>query len=398
VTGGEDVDGELFVATSEEIKRGSTTDIYYLRTREILAKKGIAETKVAMDIHAYSFPQGYEWAVFAGVEEAVKLLEGLKVDVYAMDEGSIFNLYEPVLRVEGPYSEFGIYETPILGLLRHSSSIATRAARCKKAAGDRMVISFGVRAIHPAIAPMADRAAFIGGCDAVSGVSGAKLIGEEPVGTIPHELIIIIGNQVEAWKAFDEVMPPNVLRIALCDTWFDERVEALMAAQALGEKLYGVRFDTPKSRRGDIRRIVEEARWTLNLHGYRHVKIVLSAGLDEYAIARLRDVVDVFGVGTSIMFPPSIDLAFDIVEVEGKPISKRGKMPGRKQVYRCFDCMERAVKPLEEPPPTCPRCGKVMEGMLKPLLKQGKLVRELPKPKEIRNYVLRQLEKLPDFA
>ncbi|RLF09213.1 MAG: nicotinate phosphoribosyltransferase [Thermoprotei archaeon] len=386
----------FFIADGEEVKKGLTTDIYYIRTREVLARKGRAGTRVAMDVHAYSFPEGYEWAVLAGVEEVVKLLEGLNVDVYAMDEGTVFRLYEPVLRVEGPYGEFGIYETPILGILRHSSSIATKAARCKKAASDRMVISFGVRAIHPAIAPMADRAAFIGGCDAVSGISGAKLIGEEPVGTVPHELIIIMGDQVEAWRAFDEVMPPNVPRIALCDTWFDERTEALMAAQALGQRLFGVRFDTPKSRRGDIRRIIEEARWTLNLHGHRHVKIVLSAGLDEHSIAKLKDVVDVFGVGTSIMFPPSIDLAFDIVEVEGRPMSKRGKMPGRKQVYRCFECMEGALTTIDEPAPRCPKCGGVMEPLLKPLLKQGRLVRDLPKPREIRSYVLKQLAKLPD--
>ncbi|MEM4700009.1 MAG: nicotinate phosphoribosyltransferase [Candidatus Nezhaarchaeales archaeon] len=388
----------FFTASDDEIKKGLTTDVYYLRTRDIIIKKGRASVRVSMDVHAYSFPEGYGWAVLAGVEEVARLLEGLNVDVYSMDEGTVFRLYEPVLRVEGAYAEFGIYETPILGILRHSSSIATRAARCKKAAGDKVVVSFGVRAVHPTIAPMADRAAFIGGCDAVAGVSGAKLIGEEPVGTIPHELIIIMGDQVEAWKAFDEVMPPEVPRIALCDTWFDERVEALLAAQALGDRLFGVRFDTPKSRRGDIRRIVEEARWTLDLHGYRHVKIVLSAGLDEYSIARLRDVVDVFGVGTSIMFPPSIDLAFDIVEVEGKPVSKRGKMPGRKQVYRCFSCMEGALLPWDKPQPSCPKCGKPMEPLLKPLLIGGKLVRDLPKPKEIRSYVLRQLSSLPDIA
>lgn len=388
----------FFIASEDEIKKGLTTDVYYLRTRDVIIKRGKADVKVSMDVHAYSMPEGYEWAVLAGIEEVAKLLEGLNVDVYAMDEGTVFRLYEPVLRVEGAYVEFGIYETPILGILRHSSSIATKAARCKKAAGDKLVFSFGVRAIHPAIAPMADRAAFIGGCDAVAGVAGAKLIGEEPVGTIPHELIIIMGDQVEAWKAFDEAMPPEVPRIALCDTWFDERIEALLAAQTLGDRLFGVRFDTPKSRRGDIRRIIEETRWTLDLHGYRNVKIVLSAGLDERSIAKLRDVVDIFGVGTSIMFPPSIDLAFDIVEVEGRPTSKRGKMPGRKQVYRCFDCMEGALLPWDRPQPSCPKCGRPMEPLLKPLIKGGKLVKSLPKPREIRDYVLRQISSLPDIA
>ncbi|MEM1537228.1 MAG: nicotinate phosphoribosyltransferase [Candidatus Nezhaarchaeales archaeon] len=389
---------QFFVASEEDIKNGLTTDIYYVRTREVLIKKGLADTKVAMDAHVYSFPKGYTWAVLAGVEEVAKLLEGLKVDVYAMDEGTVFRLYQPLLRIEGAYGEFGVLETTILGLLRHSSSIATKAARCKKAAGDKLVISFGVRAIHPAIAPMADRAAFIGGCDGVAGISGAKLIGEKPMGTIPHELVIVFGDQVSAWKAFDEVMPPDVPRIALCDTWFDERAEALMAAQSLGAKLFGVRFDTPSSRRGDIRRIVEEARWTLNIHGYTNVKIVLSAGIDEYAIAKLKDVVDVFGVGTAIMFPPSVDIALDIVELNGKPVSKRGKMPGRKQVYRCLNCFHDELKPLGLKIEKCPKCGGPVEELLKPLIKNGEIVRDLPKPQRIREYLLKQLDKLPNIT
>jgi len=379
------------VADDEAIRMGDVTDIYYKRTKEIVEKKELASRKVVMDIHAYSLPENYDWGVVAGIEEAAKLLEGLKIDVYAMEEGTIFRRYQPVLRVEGPYGEFGILEAALLGLLRQASSIATKAARCKKAANGKTVVFFGIRALHPAITPMADRAAYIGGCDAVSGTYGANLIGKEPVGTIPHELILLFGDQAKALKAFDEAVSPSVPRVMLCDTWFDERVEALLAAETLGSRLYGVRFDTPSSRRGDMRRIIEETRWTLDLNGYSHVKIVLSGGLDEYRIREFVDIVDVFGVGTSIACAPSVEFAFDIVEVEGKPISKKGKLPGRKEVYRCGKCFRDQLVPSGTRVEHCPLCGGKVESLLKTLIKGGKIVTELRRPREIRDYVMEQL-------
>ncbi len=382
------------VADDNAIKRGEVTDIYYKRTQDIVKKKGLANQRAVMDVHTYSLPKNYEWAVLAGIEETARLLEGLDINVKAMREGTIFHKYEPVLSVEGPYGEFGILESAVLGLLRQASAIATGAARCKKAAKGKSVVFFGIRALHPAITPMADRSAFIGGCDSVAGVYGARLIGEEPAGTIPHELIILFGDQAEALKAFDEVVPRGVPRIALCDTWFDERVEALLAAKTLGKKLYGVRFDTPSTRRGDIRRIIEEARWALNLNGYNHVKIVLSSGVNEYEIARLADIVDVFGVGTSIACAPSIDFAFDIVETKGKAVSKKGKLPGRKEVYRCVNCHHHELVPSGSRVERCPICGGEVEGLLKPLIEGGEIRAELPKSREIRSYVLEQLERV----
>lgn len=70
-----------------------------------------------------------------------------------------------------------------------------------------------------------------------------------------------------------------------------------MAAETLGERLNAVRLDTPSSRRGNFKRIVEEVRWELDLRGYEHVKIFLSGGLDEESLKELADVADAFGVG-----------------------------------------------------------------------------------------------------
>ncbi|MCS7145616.1 MAG: nicotinate phosphoribosyltransferase [Nitrososphaerota archaeon] len=387
----------IYASSVEDIGAGRVTDIYFVRTRDVLSSKGFLDRRVTADVHTYSLPSGYRWAVFAGLEEAVALLEGKRVDVYSMREGEVFRSLEPVLEVSGPYGEFGVYESSILGLLRHSSSVATKAARIRLKAWEKTLIFFGIRCVHPAVAPAVDRAAYIGGCDAVSGVLGAEMIGERPLGTMPHALIIVSGGQAEAWRAFDAAVPEDVPRIALCDTFQDEREEALLAARTLGERLYGVRLDTPSSRRGNMRMIVEEVRWTLAVNGYGDVKLYVSGGIDEDEAEELLDLVDGFGVGTSIAFPPSIDLALDIVEVEGKPVSKRGKLPASKQVYRC-EAFHDTVVPRWRRLERCPKCGGEVEELLRPLIVDGEIVGELPKPREIRSYLLSRLEKIRELG
>ncbi len=383
----------IYIANTADIIEGRVTDIYFERTRKVLEEHGLCDTLVRAEVHAYSLPKGYEWAVFAGLEEALAILQGKKVTVYSMPEGTVFRPLQPLMLIEGPYCEFAVYETAILGALRHETSIATKAARIRLAAGDKTVLFFGLRSLHPALAPMADRAAYIGGVDGVSGSLSEQFIGIKPQGTMPHALIIVFGDPAKAWKAFDESVEENVPRIALVDTFYDERYEALLAAKTLGEKLYGVRLDTPSSRRGNFRRIVEEVRWTLDLHGYHNVKILVSGGLDEENIRMLRDIVDGFGVGTSIAFPPSIDISMDIVEVykNGRwtPITKRGKMPGAKQVYRC-SIGEEYIVPWNAEPPKC-REGGEPKPLLEKYLENGVLVHELPSVHSIREYVLSQL-------
>lgn len=391
------LDPRLYVASMDDIRSGKVTDIYFVRTRKILYKKGLCDVRVRAELHVYNLPHGYEWGVFAGLEEALAILSDRSVNVYAVPEGTIFRPKTPLMIIEGKYCDFAELETPILGVLRHESSIATRAARVKLAAGDKAVLFFGLRALHPAIAPMADRAAYIGGCDSVSGTISEEFLGLKPQGTMPHALIIIFGDPVEAWKAFDEIVEKDVARVALVDTFYDERYEALRAAEVLGKRLAAVRLDTPSSRRGNMRQIVEEVRWTLDLHGYNHVKIIVSGGLDENKIRELRDIVDAFGVGTSIAFPPSIDISMDIVEVErgGKwiPISKRGKLPGAKKLYRCKPLEDIVTPWSQDKQPLCGD-GSPAKLLMKKYMENGRIVEKLPSINEIRSYVLEQLKSL----
>ena len=95
-------------------------------------------------------------------------------------------------------------------------------------------------------------------------------------------------------------------------------------------KLYAVRLDTPASRRGNFYRIFEEVRWELDLRGFKHVKLFASGGLDEKEVMELKPLVDAFGVGTCISNAPVVDFAMDIMEIEGNPLAKRGKLSGAK--------------------------------------------------------------------
>lgn len=378
-------------ATPEDIKRGRISDVYFQRAVEVLRAKDIRRHVLA-EVRASSLPAGYQWAVLAGVEEVAELAAGIPATVHCMPEGSVFHAGEPVLTMEGEYTDWAIYETALLGLLCQASGTATKAARCRIAAGDRSVISFGARRMHPALAPMIERSAYLGGCDGVAVIASAELLSLAPAGTMPHGLVLVVGDAVKAFRMYHETMPAGVPRICLVDTFSDEKSEALAAAEALGPALEAVRLDTPGSRRGDMRAILEEIRWELDLRGHEKVKLMVSGGLDENVISDLNPCADGYGVGTAISNARVINFAMDIVEVEGEPRAKRGKMSGRKSVLRCPACGHRRVVPASAPA-KC-RCGEEAESVLRPLTESGKLVRELPPVNELREQVLAQIAEL----
>lgn len=378
-------------AKDEEIKAGQVTDVYFLRTLEILKHRGITKRAVA-EVVLKSFPAGYTWGVLAGIEEAATLLADLPVTVHVLPEGTVFGAMQPVLSIEGRYVDYAHYETALLGFLCQASGVATKAARCKKAAAGRPVVSFGARRIHPALAPMIERNAYLGGCDGVAVVKSAELIKIDPSGTMPHSLVLMMGDTVEAARAFHEIIDRAVPRVVLVDTFSDEKMEAVRVAEALGPDLFAVRLDTPASRRGDLVGILREVRWELDLRGFSHVKLFVSGGLEEEEILRLNPVADAYGVGTSISNAPVMNFAMDIVEVDGVPLAKRGKMSGRKAVYRCAGCGRIQVVPASAVVPGC--CGGKVESFLQPLIRDGRLVQRLPDVHTIRQRVLAALEQV----
>ncbi len=383
-TGSESRRPRFYQADVDDIRSGRTADVYFERTVAVLERAGL-NPHVRAEFAVKGLPSEYPWAVFAGLEEVFALLELRDVSLRGMPEGSIIRPYEPVFELSGSYLSFAQLETAILGFICQSSGVATKAARIRHRAQDRLLVSFGARRMHPSVAPVVERSAYIGGCDGVSVIKSAELLGADPTGTMPHALILIVGDTVEATRLYDAVIAADVPRISLIDTFEDEKFEAIRVAEAFGERLAGVRLDTPGSRRGDFAKIIEEVRWELDLRGHRHVKIVVSGGLDEDEVEALRPIVDAFGVGTSIASAPTIDFSMDIVEIEGKPVAKRGKMSGAKQVWRDPQTLVDRVLPLAD------TAAGGYSPMMIELMSNGQLVENLPTAQQVRDRVLAQL-------
>lgn len=375
------------IAGPEDILAGKVTDVYFERTKQILNRLG-TDAHVAVEFVVKKFPAPNKWGLFAGLEEAMMILSQLPVTVEGLTEGALFFEDEPVLTITGKYLDFGPFETALLGILCQASGVATKAARCKMAAQHRPVISFGARRMHPALAPMIERNAFIGGCDGVASIAAAELLRIPPSGTIPHALILIIGDTLEAVQAFDRHLDPALPRVALVDTFNDERFEALRVAEALKEKLFAIRLDTPSNRRGDFVSLAKEIRWELDLRGFEHVKIFLSGGIDEEKILKYNVIADAYGVGTAISNAPVLDYSMDIVEINGRPLAKRGKKSGRKVPCKKRGSNERVILPAQQ----ALAQANAYVSLYTQLMAEGKVLYQTPAATEIRKTVLEQVE------
>jgi nicotinate phosphoribosyltransferase len=303
-----------------------------------------------------------------------------------------------VLTIVGNYLDFGIYETAMLGFLCHSSGVTTKALKCKMAANGKTVLSFGARRAHPAISGMIDKYAYIGGCDGFSVLFAEELIGKKASGTIPHALILQIGDTTETMKLFNMYIDKKVPRIALIDTFNDEKFETLNVANALKQDLSGVRLDTPGSRRGDLKKIAQEIRWELDIRGFEHVKLFASGGLDEKKLSELSDIIDGFGVGTTISNAKVMDFSMDIVEIDGKPFSKKGKMSGFKYAYSCSKCLRQSFSIHENDSIICPNCNLKMTLITKKFMENGKIISNLPSVEEIKNKIINKFDLLKKFC
>ncbi len=326
-------------ADAQEIRNGATADVYFARGADVLRQLGRLDVPVVAEIFAQSD------GILCGVEEALGLLTERKINVWSLQEGEPFEPREPVMRIEGPYGSFGLYETALLGMLASASGWATAARRVREAAGSAKVFSFGARHVHPAVAPVMERAAIVGGLDGVASVLGARLVGMDPVGTVPHAVVLLAGDTVEVARvlAHDRVGGPVTM---LVDTFHDEAEEAVRVAQALGPELRAVRLDTPGERGGVTPDLVREVRARLSQAGFAHVEVFVTGSLTPERIGLMREAgATLFGVGHFISSAPGIDMTMDLKEIEGRPVAKRGRIPGRTPTDRLTERLRAGATP-----------------------------------------------------
>jgi len=351
--------------------------------------------------------------------------------IYSVEEGEIVFPKEPVLRVHAPIIQAQVLESIILNIINFQSLIATKTARIVECAKGRTVLEFGLRraqGIDGAIS--ATRAAFIGGATATSNVLAAKIFGIPPRGTIAHSWVMSFDSEYKSFEKFAELYPENT--ILLIDTYntkngIKNAIKIFKKLKKKGIKNFGVRIDS-----GDLETLSKFVRKELDSAGFKEAKIVVSNELDEYIIEQLLNrnaPIDIFGVGTKLITghpDASLGGVYKIVAKKVKdkfvPVIKISDTPQKislpyiKNILRFFteEKMLFDVILIEEekigindtffePDFHYPLISLNRQNfktvkkklLLKPIVKNGKLVYNFPTIEEIREKTKRNLSLLP---
>lgn len=332
----------------------------------------------------------------------------ITLDVDAIPEGSVVFPHQPLIRVRGPLWQCQLVETALLTIVNFQTLIATKAARIVLAARGNPVVDFGLRraqGIDGAIS--ATRAAMIGGVVATSNVLAGKLLGIPVRGTHAHSWVMSFPTELEAFEAYADAMPENTL--LLVDTY--DTIEGVKNAikvgkklQAKGHRLIGVRLDS-----GDLAYLSQQARAMLDAAGLPGASIVASNDLDEHTIENLKHQhakIDTWGVGTRLITAheqPALGGVYKLgaIRSEGgpwRPVIKAGEqsakssIPGILGVKRfqsgptfIGDMIHDELQPSTARAivdPTDPTRRRTLQGhiteLLKPVLRKGAMVGELP--------------------
>lgn len=266
---------------------------------------------------------------------------GFTGDAWAVPEGTLVLAGEPLLEVTAPLPEAQVVESAVLNAVTYQTAIATKAVRCRLAAGGRPVIDFSLRRDHGVeAAAAAARAMAIAGFAATSNVTAARRRWLSATGTMAHSFVQAFDTEQAAFEAFAETFPdtPTFL-VDTYDTAAGVRAAiAVIAARGLQDRA-AIRLDS-----GDLAAEARAARDLLDAAGLPRVRIVVSGGIDEYLIdemVRSGAPVNVFAVGTRVGVvddAPVLDSAYKLVEYAGRPVTKlspaKGYPPGPKQVWR----------------------------------------------------------------
>lgn len=358
----------LNIATDEY---GLLTDLYQLTMGACYVREGCDRKRASFELFVRRLPEGFGYLIAMGIAQVVEYLQNLHFtteqiealqstgifvnadrrfwellqnfrfegDLWAVPEGTALFANEPFLRIEAPLWQAQLVETYLLNTINYQTLIATRSARMRDVAGDRItLLEFGTRrAFSPQSSLWAARAALAAGMDATSNILAALKLGRQPSGTMAHALVMALnateGSEAQAFSAFHQVFPNSPLLIDTFDT--------IAAARNLAEKVKsgkmqvkGVRIDS-----GDIATVSKEVKVLLP-----DATIFASGDIDEAEILRLKSLgapIDGYGIGTKLVTGAPVNGVYKLVEIDNIPVSKKsiGKqsIAGRKQIWRSFE-------------------------------------------------------------
>jgi nicotinate phosphoribosyltransferase len=341
---------ETFRLPVERLRAGYYSDAYFVLTKQLLEDDD-HHPRVLMQVF-----QKHE-SVLGGIDEAIAVLrEGAghagpdgewspgwdDLAVRALHESDRIAPGETVMTIEGDYALFAHLETVYLGVLARRTLIMRNVREVVAAAQGKQILYFPARHDHWLVQTCDGWAAHIAGAIGVSTDAQASWWGGRGVGTVPHALIAAYGGDtVRAATVFADRFANEVRVTVLVDFDNDSVGTAIAVADALGERLWGVRLDTSESLvdlalrgegdgpelRGVNLRLVEKVRAALDAAGHERVRIVCSGGFDAGRIAAFEAAgapVDAYGVGSSLIRGAN-DFTADIVLVDGKPCAKAGR-------------------------------------------------------------------------
>ncbi len=343
------LDPEVFRLPVERIRAGYYTDAYFNLTKELLEAED-RRPRVTMQVFQK------QDSVLGGVDEAIAVLRqcsgreepgGWRVgwddlQVRALHEGDQISPYEPVLEIEGDYSLFAHLETVYLGCMARRTLVMKNVREVVEAAHGKPILFFPARHDHWLVQTGDGWAAHVAGAIGVSTDAQASWWGGRGVGTVPHALIAAFGGDtVAAARAFAERYADQMNVTVLVDFENDSVRTSLEVADALGDKLWGVRLDTSESMvdralwhdMGDFKpagvtpELVARVRSALDAAGHDGVRIVASGGFDAAKIGRFEALgasVDSYGVGSSLLRGQN-DFTADVVRVDGSDCAKAGR-------------------------------------------------------------------------
>jgi nicotinate phosphoribosyltransferase len=352
--------------------RALLVDLYQLTMGQSYFDEGVHTRPAVFSTYVRHLPPGWGYFVAAGLDDLLRALEtfaftaddlaylrstglftapyldhlsGLRFEgeARALPEGTLFFPDEPVLELRGALLPAQLLETIVLNELHFQSLVAAKAARFVDAAGGRTLVDFSLRRTHRGDAGMgAARASYLAGFESTSNVLAGKDYDIPIAGTMAHSYVEAFEHELEAFRAYARAYPSR--SILLVDTY--DTLEGVRRAAAVGRelaecghRLAGIRLDS-----GDLLELARGARAILDDAGLRQTTVFASGGLDERAIQALLAAgapIDGFGVGSALgtsSDAPSIDMAYKLVEVGGRPTLKlsaaKATLPGPKQVWR----------------------------------------------------------------
>ncbi len=371
------------------------------------------------------------------------------ITMRAVPEGRVVHPNVPLVVVQGPLAMAQILETPLLNHLNYPILVATKASRIRESGRGRLLLEFGLRRAQERAALAGARAALIGGADFTSNVGISHVLGYPPKGTHAHSMVQVFmalgGGELEAFRAYAEVYPDDCLLLVdtvnTLESGLPNAIQVFQELRRKGHEPVGIRLDS-----GDLAHLSIQAAKMLDEAGFPDTVIVLSNQLDELVIWQIITQIEkeaprygvdpdrlinrlVYGVGTRLITSQgasALDGVYKLVAVrdggQWTPVIKVSETPektinpGYKHVWRLYDRRGKATADLlsleDEDPRTMEtillhhpidhatyrilRRDEVteIEPLLVDVLRDGRLVYDLPTIEEMRRVREADLERL----